>query len=146
MSHLAWALALSAVFACSGSKPAEPAVPGEELAAPEAAASEEGSGKEPGSEPAATDAQGVVQTLFVASEVVDCEGEAPQTCLLVRDSESKPYRRLYSGIAGFEHEASYEYELKVEATAVPNPPADASSVSYRLIEVVAKRKVVPGRL
>lgn len=105
---------------------------------------------EPGSEPepaqgepppASADPAGVTQTLFVGPALADCQGEAPQKCLQVRESASEPYRNLYSGIAGFEHEPSYEYELKVEVTPVPNAPADASSVQYRLIEVVAKRKV-----
>lgn len=154
MSHLGLALLLSAVVACSGSKAAEPpaevpedvpaaAEPGAEPVAP---ARSDPSGDPSGDPPpAATDgpsaAPGVTQTLFVGPTLVDCQGEAPQKCLQVRDSPAEPYRNLYSGIAGFEHEPSYEYELKVEATPVPGAPADASSIEYRLIEVVAKRKV-----
>lgn len=150
MSHLGLALALSALLACSGSKAAEaPAeVPDETPAAAEPGA--EPSGAEPGAEPepahggpppATAGSQGVTQTLFVGPTLVDCQGEAPQKCLQVRQSTAEPYRNLYSGIAGFEHEPSYEYELKVEVTPVAAPAADASSVQYRLLEVVAKRKV-----
>lgn len=151
MSHLVLTLALSAALACGSSKPAEPpaevpdesppAVEGVESAGTAGAGGEPAHGGPPSASPAPASAQGVTQTLFVASEVVSCEGEAPQKCLLVRSSEAEPFRRLYSGIAGFEHEPSYEYELKVEATPVPDAPADASSVRYRLLEVVAKRKV-----
>jgi hypothetical protein len=152
MSHLLLALALSAVLACSGSKPAESpaAVPEEpgtahpgaaETGAAEPAEAKPPAGSERGAaaaEPAAS--QAVSMTLFVASTLVDCQGEAPQKCLQVRESSSEPYRNLYAGIAGFQHEPGYEYELRVEATAVPGAPADAASVRYRLLEVVAKRK------
>jgi hypothetical protein len=94
----------------------------------------------PPAEPAAAAAQSVPQTLFVGPALVPCQGEAPQQCLQVREKESLPYRNLYSGIVGFDYEPSYVYELRVEATAVPHPPADASAVRYRLLEVVSKRK------
>jgi hypothetical protein len=142
MSHLLLALALSAVLACSGSKPAEaPAAVPEEPGAAEPGEAELPAGSEPETpaEPA-TAPEGVSQTLFVASTLADCQGEAPQKCLQVRESASEPYRNLYAGIAGFQHEPGYEYELRVEATAVPDAPADAPSVRYRLLEVVSKRK------
>lgn len=150
MSHLAKALALSVVLSCSGSKPAEPpaAVPGAELAAVEPASD---AGVLP---PSATTAdptapaavsQSVTQTLFVAEALAACQGEVAQQCLRVRESESEPYRNLYSSIAGFSYEPSYVYELRVEATTVPNAPADGSTVRYRLIEVVAKRKATVAK-
>ena len=177
MSHLALglacSLALSLALACSGSKPAEPAVPGgdpstEPEAASSEAASSEAASPEPepaAAEPAAgtptgdakapdapanpaapaTAAQAVTKTLFVAPTLAECQGEAPQQCLQVRELASEPYRRLYTGIAGFEYEPSYEYELRVEATPVPNAPADAGAVSYRLLEVVAKRTVAAAK-
>jgi hypothetical protein len=136
MSHLAQVLALSALLAsCSGtgSKPAEsPAgVPVTEPAAAES-----------GTEAASTEtsAPTVTKTLFVAEAQADCQGEVPQKCLQVRDTESEPYRNLYSSIEGFDYEPSYVYELRVEATPVANAPADGSAVRYRLLEVVSKRK------
>ncbi|MEY2934535.1 MAG: hypothetical protein RL033_5284, partial [Pseudomonadota bacterium] len=146
MSHLAKVLALSAALCCSGPKPAEPpAVPVAEFPATDPAVPDP-AGIEPGqptTEPAtvpttgptepATAPQTVTKTLFVAEALVACQGEAPQQCLRVRESEAEPYRNLHSGIAGFEYEPSYVYELRVEATTIPNPPADASAVRYRLL-------------
>lgn len=140
MSHLGLTLALLAALACSGSKPAEP--PAEVPVAP--ATDPEAEGPDPAqplssaAEPEPT-APAQVQTLFVGPTLADCQGEAPQKCLQVRESPSEPYRNLYTPIAGFEYEPAYEYELRVEVTPVP-APADASALRYRLIEVVAKRK------
>jgi hypothetical protein len=151
MSHLAKALALSVVLSCSGSKPAEPpaAVPGAELAAAEPApdAGALAPSSVPAADPSAPAAvsQSVTQTLFVAEAHAACQGEVAQQCLRVRESESEPYRNLYSSIAGFSYEPAYVYELRVEATTIPNPPADGSAVRYRLIEVVAKRKAAAGK-
>lgn len=164
MSHLANALALSAVLSCSGasgSPPAEPppavpvAEPAQSPAAaaaptpepPAAAAPPASDATLPSVEPAsdATGAQSVPKTLFVGAARVSCQGEAPQQCLQVRETESQPYRNLYRSIEGFDYEPSYEYELRVEATAVPHPPADASAVRYRLLEVVSKRKAAAAK-
>jgi hypothetical protein len=90
--------------------------------------------------PSASDAS-VVETLFVSDALVDCQGESAQKCLQVRSSESEDWRNFYAPIEGFEHEASHVYELRVEVTTVPNAPADAPSLRYRLLEVVSKQKV-----
>jgi hypothetical protein len=156
MSHLAKTLALSAVLSCSGSKPAEPpavpvaepaaASPAAALPAVEAPAAEPPSGGDAAVPPEpATGAQSVTQTLFIGAALAPCQGEAPQQCLQVREKESLPYRNLYSSIEGFDYEPSYVYELRVEATAVPHPPADASAVRYRLLEVVSKRKATASK-
>lgn len=91
-------------------------------------------------DPTASDAS-VVETLFVREGLVDCQGEAAQKCLQVRGSESEEWRNFYTSIEGFEHDPSHAYELRVEVTKVPNAPADAPSLRYRLLEVVSKRKV-----
>jgi len=158
MSHLAQALALSALLSCScsgsGSKPAEsPAAPvseppGAEPGAEAATTAPAAHSPEPGSPEAGsteTGAQTVTKTLFVAEAQADCQGEAPQKCLQVRESESEPYRNLYSSIEGFDYEPSYLYELRVEATPVAHAPADASAVRYRLLEVVSKRKAAGAK-
>jgi hypothetical protein len=150
MSHLAKALALSVLVSCSGSKKAEPPAavpvtdpPAEEPGAEPATAPPAARNPEPGSAEASgaeTSAQPTTKTLFVAEAQADCQGEVPQKCLQVRESEAEPYRNLYSSIEGFDYEPSYVYELRVEATPVANAPADASAVHYRLLEVVSKHK------
>lgn len=85
-------------------------------------------------------AAAVIQTLLVREQLADCQGEAPMKCLQVRAAESEEWRNLYAPIEGFEHEAGHAYELRVEVTQVANPPADGSSLRYRLLEVVSKQK------
>lgn len=82
----------------------------------------------------------VSQTLFVRDQRVPCQGEAPMQCLQVRNSEAEEWRNFYANIEGFNYEDAHAYELRVEVTPLPNPPMDSSSLRYRLLEVVTKRK------
>lgn len=79
-----------------------------------------------------------VKTMFVAPEVVDCEGEGPRTCLRVRASADDEWELFYDTIEGFAHEPGHAYELRVEVRPVGKPAADASSLEYKLVEIVSK--------
>lgn len=80
-------------------------------------------------------------TLFVGPEKVDCVGVAPQKCLQIRYSPDEDYQLFYSPIEGFEHEPGYDYELLVQKTPIENPPADASSIQWTLVEIVSQTPV-----
>ncbi len=73
-----------------------------------------------------------VVTFRVGSELVDCVGVAPQKCLMIDDEY------FYDEIVGFTYEAGYEYVLRVRKDVIENPPADGSSFSYNLVEIVSK--------
>ena len=45
---------------------------------------------------------------------------------------------FYSQIEGFSYEPGYEYVLQVRKEKIDNPPADGSSIRYRLVKVVSK--------
>ena len=83
-----------------------------------------------------------VLILEVGPEKVQCQGEASQLCILVRDSADEAWRNFYSPIEGFEHEEGFQYRIEVERTRIPNPPADASSFRYRLLRVLSKEAVI----
>lgn len=87
-------------------------------------------------------AQPETVTLYVGPELVECTGVAPQMCMQVKRAPEEDYTLFYDQIDGFTFEPGYEYELLVEITPVENPPADASSLSYRLVEVVSQTQVV----
>jgi len=91
----------------------------------------------------APSAEGETLTLFVGPNQVPCMGVAPQRCLLVKESPEADYTLFYSRIDGFEFEPGFEYELLVNRPTVPNPPADASSFRWTLIEVVSQTPVAP---
>ena len=77
-----------------------------------------------------------VTRLWIKGETVDCVGEAPQTCLQVADSEDGEYLYFYDAIEGFSFEEGTSYVIDVEISEVADPPADGSSLSYRLIEII----------
>lgn len=91
-----------------------------------------------------TGEEGEVVTMYIGPELVDCEGEGPQKCMLVKYSPDEEYQLFYSGIEGFNFEPGYEYELKVLVTPVENPPAGGSSLKYTLVEEVSKTPVDTG--
>jgi hypothetical protein len=76
--------------------------------------------------------------MWIGPEVVECEGVAPMMCLQVAYSEDDEYQLFYDQIAGFEPVEGTSYVIDVEITEVDNPPADASSLEYTLIEIVAE--------
>lgn len=88
-------------------------------------------------------AEGETVTLYVGPNQVPCTGVAPQMCLQVKESPEADYLLFYSNIEGFEFEPGFEYELLVNKQTVPNPPADASSFRWTLIEVVSQTPVAP---
>ncbi len=90
-----------------------------------------------------TPAEGENMTLFVGPNRRPCMGVAPMLCLLVKEAPEDPYSLFYSTIQGFEFEPGFEYELLVNRQTVPNPPADASSFRWTLVEVVSKTPVAP---
>jgi hypothetical protein len=95
-----------------------------------------------GEEPAAP-AGTKKKRLFVRETLADCTGEVPKKCMQVRESPADEWTFFYSTIEGFTYEENYAYELRVAVTDNPNPPADSSSLKYRLIDVVSKTKVTP---
>jgi len=125
-------LLTSMLVACGSSSEAQPQLESE---ASKADASETLQAKTP------QETEGEIKTLFIGPELVDCEGAGPQKCMLVKESPDGEYGLFYDQIEGFDYEEGYEYEIVVEVTKVENPPADASSLKYSLVEVVSKTAV-----
>jgi hypothetical protein len=59
-------------------------------------------------------------------------------CLQVRWTAVGPWELFYDSIEGFTWEAGHYYLLRVARREVPNPPADGSSVAFRLVKVLSK--------
>ena len=79
-------------------------------------------------------------TLEVAPLRVPCTGEARTRCLEVRVPPDTAWQILYATIDGFDFEEGFRWRLDVERSRVPNPQADASSLSYRLVRVISKER------
>ena len=124
---LAASLTLSIAVACGTPEPTPiPAATPE----PQAAAARPASLTAP-AEP------GQVREVTVGPQRVDCVGSAPQLCLVVDDE------LFYDEIDGFEHEAGYEYRLRIEQydrwPGQSEIPQDAGRYGYRLLEVLEKK-------
>jgi heat shock protein HslJ len=82
--------------------------------------------------------------VYVGPYLVDCVGVAPQECMLVKGDPDGDWTYFYDQIQGFDYEPGYEYELVVREDKIKNPPADASSLQWTLIEVVGKERSIQG--
>jgi len=74
--------------------------------------------------------------LYVDSKLVDCVGIAPQQCMLVREDPNSDWEMFYDSIEGFEYQEGTQYKISVTITNIENPPADASSLKYTLVEIL----------
>jgi hypothetical protein len=81
----------------------------------------------------------VIEDLYINSELVDCEGVAPQQCMQVRTSPDGDWELFYGQVEGFTFEPGYTYKLRVRVTPAESAPADASTLRYVLVEVEEKR-------
>lgn len=90
---------------------------------------------------AVVEAQEEVFLLEVAPHTVPCTGEMSGTCLQVKEPDEDTWRTFYDDIEGFDHEAGVRYTLEVARTEVPDPPADGSAYTYRLIRIVEQERV-----
>ena len=79
-------------------------------------------------------------TLEVDAHRVACTGVARMQCMRVRVLPDTSWRLFYDRIEGFTYEEGYRWRLEVERRRVPNPPADGSSLAYRLVRVIAKER------
>lgn len=84
----------------------------------------------------------LTETWWINSAKVDCMGVGPMTCFQIQKSESiesDKWELFYDQIEGFSYEPGNLYQVNVEITEKPKPiPADASSLSYKLVEVLSK--------
>lgn len=87
---------------------------------------------------AALNSLGEIVKYTIASKTIDCEGVAPQKCLLVKRGDATEWEYFYDAINGFTYEEGYEYELEVREIEVENVPADASSIKYELVNEISK--------
>jgi len=88
-----------------------------------------------------------VVTMKVASKLVKTGPNPPASpsnpaviyVMSITEQETNEQYFLNIGeIEGFTYIEGYEYVLRVSKTAIKNPPADGSSISFKLIQVVSK--------
>lgn len=74
--------------------------------------------------------------MYVSPMTQTCVGVGEQDCLVVRFEDEDELSFFYDSIEGFVYEPNFAYRLRVRITDIENPPADASSLNYELVEVV----------
>ncbi|UCD98646.1 MAG: META domain-containing protein [Chloroflexota bacterium] len=81
------------------------------------------------------------KTVFVGPLLVDCEGEGPQKCMLIKEKIEDEYALFYDKIEGFDYEEGFEYKIVVKEESVENPPAGGSSIKWTLLRIESKESV-----
>lgn len=88
-----------------------------------------------------------VREWTVASQLGISHGYlALQPVLLVKANDDTSWRALYEAIEGFDFQPGYEYRLRIKARQLSDPPQDASSIRYSLLELISKtpaRSAIP---
>lgn len=87
-----------------------------------------------------------IQTIYIDSYLVSCQVVAEQECMLVKPRPYSEWEFFYSEIEGFEFEAGYSYKVRLLVTQIDDPPADASSKKYKLLEIVEKTPKTPHHI
>lgn len=80
-------------------------------------------------------------TLYLAPKQVDCSGVSDQKCFLIRNNPGENWILHYDEISGLDYEPGFSYKIKIKKEQVKNPPLDASSVRFILVEILEKTDV-----
>ncbi|TFV97294.1 DUF4377 domain-containing protein [Algoriphagus kandeliae] len=90
-----------------------------------------------------TKPDGTEETWWINSAKVDCVGVGPQTCYQIFKGEEldrQNWQLFYDQIEGFDYELGNLYQIRVLVSDKAEPiPADASSKTYKLLEVIQKQ-------
>lgn len=95
----------------------------------------------PVTQPAVPQQDATERIVYVGPTLVDCEGEGPQKCMLVKEDPNEEYGLFYDTIEGFDFVEGNEFVLRVAETEVSNPPVGGSSLQWTLIEVIEETPV-----
>jgi Domain of unknown function (DUF4377) len=85
-----------------------------------------------------------VLTYEVAAYRSPCVTMVPHMCLNARQPGAVSYGPLGDGVEGFVAQWGRSYVIEVGKSNVSNPPADGSTIRYRLRRVITETPVTPG--
>lgn len=78
--------------------------------------------------------------IYVHPYLIDCEGVVPMKCMQVKSELDSPWELFYDQIKGYRHEEGVSAVLVVNVSSVENPPADGSSLSYKLVHTESQER------
>lgn len=93
-----------------------------------------------------SDADADIRTLSIDSNRFPCVSIFQHLCLLVEENASGDSNLFYNTINGFQFTWGHRYELSVQVSELENPPADASSLVYELIDILSDKEDAIGTL
>jgi len=80
--------------------------------------------------------------LWINSAKLPCSGVGPMSCLQIQEGDEiqeGKWKNFYSNIEGFDYQPGNIYQIKVSMVKLPDPiPADASSLGYKLVEIISQ--------
>lgn len=91
-------------------------------------------------DPATGGAGGKEKIVYIDSQRVECSGVGKMQCYRWRESPDAPWQLWYGPIEGLDFEPGVRYKLRVREYQVPNPPADASTIRWQLLDVVERQR------
>lgn len=91
----------------------------------------------------AIDSENSQEVWIIADRRQDCTGVGPMSCLVYKVEGSDEWHFLYDGIRNFDPKEGIHYRIRVDKKELSNPPADASSIVYSLVEVLEEREARP---
>jgi len=96
------------------------------------------------------DSDAKTEIWWINSAKVDCTGVGPMSCLQIQKGNQAPsenWELFYDEIEGFIYEPGNIYQVKIEVAKKSEPvPADASSLTYKLVEIMSKKTYPSLRL
>ncbi|OOG71918.1 DUF4377 domain-containing protein [Algoriphagus sp. A40] len=88
------------------------------------------------------EAESQTEIWWINSAKVDCTGVGPMTCFQIQKTEeieSGKWELFYNQITGFEYEPGFIYQVEVGVSQKQElVPADASTLSYELVNLISK--------
>jgi hypothetical protein len=83
------------------------------------------------------------EVMYINGVLANCVGVGPMKCMQVKkDLKQTEWENFYGNIEGFNYQEGFTYTLKINKIKLENPPADGSSVKYKLLEIVDKKPMV----
>lgn len=77
--------------------------------------------------------------IFVGPILVDCVGVGPQKCMLIKEDQNSEWQNFYDKIDGFDYTEGHSYKIVIQVSEIENPPADSSSLKYKLVEILQEK-------
>ena len=84
------------------------------------------------------------QRLRIKHHMVECEGYQVTHCLLTQKEGNDEWFYFYEPIEGFEYQWGNDYELLVSVQKSDSQLADASELTYSLIEITTQKQHTTG--